>query len=515
MHTSEQTANSILPEHGVVVLGGYGIKAHVDKGHLILEDGIGAIRKRGRFARVGHGLRRLVVIGSDGMVSLAALRWLSDQGAALAILERDGKVLTVTGPVRPSDARLRRAQALASHAGADVVIARELISQKLAGQEQVARKHLNDSDSAEQIGGYRLDLAETETMDAIRTLEARGAAAYWAAWSDVQVTFPKNDLQRVPDHWRTFGARKSLLTGSRRLATNPPNAILNYLYAILEAESRLAAAALGLDPGLGFIHNDAPARDSLACDLMEAVRPSVDAYLLRLLRGPISRSSFFEERSGNCRLMASLAAHLAQTAPMWARAVAPVAEWVAKTLWAARHKARSGTHLPTRLTQQHKREAKGNPRIVREIRAPRPENLCRNCGKALTLKGTVSHCRACELPKSTARLLQVAPIGRIKSRSPEANLKRGATQRQQRAAQSAWSAIENPPAITREVYRARVMPIIRELPSLRIARAIGVTASYAAMIRKGYLPHPRHWDGLAQLAGANTSAEHGAEEHRG
>jgi hypothetical protein len=26
--------------------------------------------------RVRHGLRRLVVIGADGMVSLAALRWL-------------------------------------------------------------------------------------------------------------------------------------------------------------------------------------------------------------------------------------------------------------------------------------------------------------------------------------------------------------------------------------------------------------------------------------------------------
>jgi CRISPR/Cas system-associated endonuclease Cas1 len=32
---------------------------------------------------------------------------------------------------------------------------------------------------------------------------------------------------------------------------NPSNAVSNYLYAILEAEARLAAAELGLDPGLG------------------------------------------------------------------------------------------------------------------------------------------------------------------------------------------------------------------------------------------------------------------------
>ncbi len=49
----------------------------------------------------GHGLRRLVVIGSDGFISLAALRWLADQNAAFVMLERDGHVLATTGPVKP------------------------------------------------------------------------------------------------------------------------------------------------------------------------------------------------------------------------------------------------------------------------------------------------------------------------------------------------------------------------------------------------------------------------------
>ena len=66
----------------------------------------------------------------------------------------------------------------------------------------------------------------------------------------------------VPEHWHTFGARISPLSGSPRLAANPPNAILNYLYALLESEARLAAAALGLDPGLGVLHVDTPNRDS-------------------------------------------------------------------------------------------------------------------------------------------------------------------------------------------------------------------------------------------------------------
>src|SRR5256885_2307202 len=92
----------IVPRHGVVTLFGHGIQVRVDGGHLVLLDGIGTDRRYARLPRVGHGLKRLVVIGSDGMVSLAALRWLDNQDASFLMLERSGKVLAVTGPVRPS-----------------------------------------------------------------------------------------------------------------------------------------------------------------------------------------------------------------------------------------------------------------------------------------------------------------------------------------------------------------------------------------------------------------------------
>src|SRR4051812_25682136 len=103
----------IVPRYGVVTLFGYGIQVRVDRGHLILEDGIGADRHYARFPRVGHGLDRLVTIGSDGMVSLAALRWLADQNASFVMLDRSGSVLIATGPARKGDVHLRRAQALA------------------------------------------------------------------------------------------------------------------------------------------------------------------------------------------------------------------------------------------------------------------------------------------------------------------------------------------------------------------------------------------------------------------
>src|SRR5215831_8598159 len=88
----------LIPRHGVITLFGYGIEVRVERGHLILRDGVGRERRDGRFARVNHGIRRLVVIGADGLVSLAGLRWLADQQAAFVMLDRDGSVLTVTGP---------------------------------------------------------------------------------------------------------------------------------------------------------------------------------------------------------------------------------------------------------------------------------------------------------------------------------------------------------------------------------------------------------------------------------
>ena len=46
------------------------------------------------------------MIGSDGPITLAALRWLADQDASFVMLDPDGSVLATTGPVRPSDAKL-------------------------------------------------------------------------------------------------------------------------------------------------------------------------------------------------------------------------------------------------------------------------------------------------------------------------------------------------------------------------------------------------------------------------
>ena len=91
--------------------------------------------------------------------------------------------------------------------------------------------------------------------------EAEAAAAYWSAWADVEVRFAPADQRRVSDDWRSFGQRHSPLGSGLRLAVNPAGAILNYLYALLEAEARLACQVVGLDPALAIVHADIRGRD--------------------------------------------------------------------------------------------------------------------------------------------------------------------------------------------------------------------------------------------------------------
>lgn len=498
-------ADCVVPKAGVVTLFGFNIQVRVDRGHLLIDDGIGSDRRQFRLPRVGHGLSRLVIVGSDGMISLAALRWLADQDAAFVMLDRDGSVLATTGPVRPSDARLRRAQATALQSGAALRITQELISQKLAGQERVARTKLLDSTTADIIARFRAAAKNAETIEAVRQLESQGASAYWAAWRDLPICFPKTDLPRVPDHWRKFDTRKSLLSGSPRLAANPANAILNYLYAVLESETRLAVTALGLDPGLGFWHVDTPARDSLACDLMEPVRPLVDAFVLDwITREPLRRSWFFEKGDGNCRLMGTFAVQLSDTAPTWARAVAPFAEWVARSLWSSGSKSGHTSGPATRLTQLCKREARGRFSLPASLPAPRRTNICRGCGK--TTRHEHSHCAQCAIGDATERLVDVARSGRAVAHTLKARAKQANTQREHAKARSSWLASAQPAWLTADVYSEKIQPLLAGIPSSSIASRIEVSRWYAGRIRKGYRPHPRHWQALADLVGVSPEA---------
>jgi len=80
--------------------------------------------------------------------------------------------------------------------------------------------------------------------------------------------------------------------------------LLSFAYVLLASECASALAGVGLDPYVGFLHQDRPGRKSLALDLMEELRaPLADRFVLTLInRGQIKMDDFLTEASGAVRL---------------------------------------------------------------------------------------------------------------------------------------------------------------------------------------------------------------------
>ncbi len=374
----------------VLVLDGYGIGISVARGHLLLRDRLGRHRRERRLPRAQRTVRRIVVLGHTGHISLEAVRWCADTGITLLQIDADGTVLLTAGPSGIDDPRIRRAQAAAATSSVGLEVTRALLTAKLDGQAAVAEQHRHESGAAATITRLSEQLHDADTVRACRDLEADAANIYFAAWTRAaRCAFAERDLARVPDHWTSFAARTSRLHRGKtpRGAADPINALLNYGYALAEAECRTAILAVGLDPGLGIVHTDSRARDSLVLDLLEPLRPIVDQHVLELLQGRHLRADDFNEtRTGECRLPPSLTHDLAQWMPDLARAVAPITEKVAH---AVARSSPTAIELRTPLTRAKTRAAQTSSRGSaprQPARPPAPMPTCRSCGSTLFVR---------------------------------------------------------------------------------------------------------------------------------
>jgi CRISPR-associated protein Cas1 len=90
----------------------------------------------------------------------------------------------------------------------------------------------------------------------------------------------------------------------RRPATDPVNALLSFTYSLITQECVSALMGVGLDPYVGFLHQDRPGRPSLALDLLEEFRaPWADRFVLTLFnRKQFQQKDFVSEASGAIRL---------------------------------------------------------------------------------------------------------------------------------------------------------------------------------------------------------------------
>jgi CRISPR-associated endonuclease Cas1 len=485
---------------GALVVSGFGIKISRQMGEIHIEDGVADDRRIIRLPRVTRHVRRIIVISSDGYCTFEGLRSIADIGATLIFLDKRGKLLFASGPTAASDVRLRRSQSLALTNGTALRISKELIRQKIEGQAALVRDMLNDLEAAVVIAKFSAELTSAERIDSARLIESQAAKTYWGAWADVPVRWPRKDELRIPEHWKCFKSRISPLTHSPRLAANPPNAILNLLYSLLEAEARIAAVAMGLDPDIGMLHVDTPNRSSLACDLQEPIRPKVDAFILNWLQTErLRKADFWEDTQGNCRICSPLVIRLCETGDTWRRLVAPVAEHVAQQLWSSIPSA-SKRPLATRLTQRTKRKAKGSD--VPQVRVLRADSVCRSCGR-IVRKGN-HYCQRCAVAVTTENF----DSGRKSAQSPEHLAKRSSTMRRHKQAIRDWNPSDLPAWLTRDVYVKQIQPALASVVKSQIRSMLGVSEPYSSDIRAGKrIPHPRHWQSLAELTGASPDSQ--------
>ncbi len=328
------------------------------------------------------------------------------------------------------------------------------------------------------------------------------------------------DRTKVPEHWQRFSARHSPLTGVPRNAADPINAMLNYLYALVEAEARIACLTMGLDPGMGMLHYDYPGRDSLVSDVMEPVRPLVDRWLLDLLQErTFSAREFFETRDGGCRLLSPMPERLVELSPSLEKWVGPVVEDVVSALSAGLGTkgaplqrnagglatARVST-VPTHLTgnnrirgqAEYRRRSRG-----RSVTEPRLDRICRGCGAVLH-DGRGAFCPTClaqhidetirfRLCRGHGALADLRRAGDDPVRRPNVRQKIGeANARRSREAQE-WQR-NGGVVLSQTVWMETILPGVRTHSLNELSRATGLSGTHCSRIRAGErIPHPRHW----------------------
>ena len=91
---------------GVCVADGMGARISVERGALVVSDGMGEHRRERRFDKATHGLARVVLLASTGTVSLDALHWCSRLGIGVVVL---GSGRDATARLDASDDRRRQA----------------------------------------------------------------------------------------------------------------------------------------------------------------------------------------------------------------------------------------------------------------------------------------------------------------------------------------------------------------------------------------------------------------------
>lgn len=268
----------------------------VDRRDVHLECDADALVFRENGERIGTvPLAPLTRVFLRGSVTLQAslLGKLGEHGVGVVILSgrRGTPSLMLARP--HNDARRRVEQIrLSLDAEFCLLMAQQLVRTKLQRQiewfEQLRERHLHARyELTHALGllrehGAKIDA--TSHIGTLRGLEGAAASAYFAGLRAL-----------VPESLHFEGR-------NRRPPRDPFNALLSLTYTLLNAEVAMALHAAGFDPCVGYYHQLSFGRESLACDLLETVRPAADRFCLQLVNRQTLTRDHFSQTNAGCLL---------------------------------------------------------------------------------------------------------------------------------------------------------------------------------------------------------------------
>ncbi len=240
------------------------------------------------------GMLERVVVRANVQLDTGVLGALGEAGVGLLVFGgRGGRRQALFGMPAGGDARRRLHQARAH----DDTVWRDrfswrIVRHKVLGQRRLlglARQARPDlrrplGRGLETLDGILAQLSSPLDRARLRGLEGAAAAAHFAAYT------------------RLFAPALGFDARRRRPPPDPVNATLSLAYTLLHFEAVSALLAAGLDPYIGFFHDLAHGRESLASDLIEPLRPRVDRWVWQLFRDERLRAAHFHQEQGGMRL---------------------------------------------------------------------------------------------------------------------------------------------------------------------------------------------------------------------
>jgi len=240
-------------------------------------------------------VERVILQGAHQLDIAALASIVSAGGSVLVLSGRQSKFLAIVHGEAHADASIRlRQYRLASGERLALTLASRIVGAKINAQRTTLLRMLQG----------RPDLLHScfrplQTMrDSINSLSAPEPPPY-AALLGIEGASARTYFHALA---AAFAPALGFSGRNRRPPRDPVNATLSLAYTLLFSEAITAAYRAGLDPALGHYHRPAFGRMSLACDLIEPLRPHVDYWVWTLFRDRVVRSEDFQFDKSACRM---------------------------------------------------------------------------------------------------------------------------------------------------------------------------------------------------------------------